>query len=105
MTPGDGICPWRFRPPGPEVPASKESGRRPVLRVRPGSDRRQVHVRITEAGQRFSRKVPMPLQEVFIQQIHEMHPHELDSLLNAVDKLAAMLQSASAAERPGKSKR
>jgi DNA-binding MarR family transcriptional regulator len=70
-----------------------------VRRVRQSRDRRQIHVKVTEDGRNFIKQAPKPLQEHFIEQIRLMDPLEVDKILWAIDKLADMLQIASAAEQ------
>ncbi|MFZ0610949.1 MAG: MarR family transcriptional regulator [Desulfobacterales bacterium] len=70
-----------------------------VRRVRQSRDRRQIHVEVTDKGNSFIKQAPTPLQEHFITQIRLMDPLEVDKILWAIDKLADMLQIASAAEQ------
>lgn len=64
-----------------------------VRRVRKSSDRRQIHVEITEAGQAFIRNAPPPVQAHFVEQLKAVDADDIEKLLWAIDQLAEMLDS------------
>lgn len=64
-----------------------------VRRVRRSSDRRQIHVEITEAGQAFIRNAPPPVQAHFVERLKAVETDEIEKLLWAIDQLAEMLDS------------
>lgn len=64
-----------------------------LQRTRTSSDRRQIHLKMTEKGIRFLMEIPTPVPEQFIQGIHDFSDEEVDRIVWAVDQLADLLKT------------
>ncbi len=62
-----------------------------LQRTRTSSDRRQIHLQMTEKGVRFLTEIPAPVPEAFIEGVKSCSADEVDRIVWAVDKLAALL--------------
>ena len=62
-----------------------------VRRTRISSDRRQIHVEITEKGSVFIQEAPTPMHDHFVQQVQALDKEEVQSLLSALEKIARLL--------------
>lgn len=63
-----------------------------VRRTRTSTDRRQIHIEITEAGIVFLEKTPPPLKPEFIRGLERLSDHEVENILKALDALTLLLQ-------------
>lgn len=62
-----------------------------VRRNRISKDRRQIHVEITDAGIKFIKKAPLPLQQRFEDRLNEMDEDETSMILWSLEILVDML--------------
>ncbi len=62
-------------------------------RIRSSSDRRKVHVAVTEAGQALLQSAPSPLQSQFIQRFESLRPHERTALLSSLQHIADLMEA------------
>ncbi|MFP4346887.1 MAG: MarR family winged helix-turn-helix transcriptional regulator [Thermodesulfobacteriota bacterium] len=62
-----------------------------VERKRISRDRRQVHVEITEAGNRFLDQAPTPLQQRFLERLNQMEKEKVTTILWSLETLLEML--------------
>ncbi|MEE4660586.1 MAG: MarR family transcriptional regulator [Halieaceae bacterium] len=68
-------------------------GRGLVERERSTTDKRRVHVRLTELGQITLRDAPTPLQEQFARQFAELEEWEQTMILAALQRVAHMMDA------------
>ncbi len=66
-----------------------------ISRERGAQDRRRVHVRLTEQGERQLARTPESLQERFVAHLHALQPWEQSFILAALQRVAHMLDAAS----------
>lgn len=64
-----------------------------VVRVRSERDRRQVLVRLTDAGRKACRAAPMLLQEHFVARYRELPEAQQAALLEALQQVARMMDA------------
>lgn len=64
-----------------------------VVRVRSERDRRQVLVRLTDAGRKACRAAPMLLQEHFVARYQELSQTQQAALLDALQQVARMMDA------------
>lgn len=62
-----------------------------LQRTRTSSDRRQIHLQMTEKGIRFLTEIPAPVPQAFIEGVKRCSAEEVDHIVWAVDKLAGLL--------------
>jgi len=65
-----------------------------VIRTRSQTDKRKVHLSLSEAGQTILNDVPKPLQEHFIKRYQNLEEWEQSQLLSAVERIASMMDAA-----------
>lgn len=63
-----------------------------LQRVRTSSDRRQIHLQMTEKGVLFLTDIPTPVPERFIEGMKHYSDEEVDRIVWAVDHLAELLE-------------
>ena len=68
-------------------------GRHLVIRTRSETDRRKVHLSLSEAGKTLLSDSPKPLQEHFIKRYQNLEEWEQSQLLSAVERIAAMMDA------------
>ncbi|MCD8550433.1 MAG: MarR family transcriptional regulator [Shewanella xiamenensis] len=68
-------------------------GRGLVIRKRSESDKRKVHLYLSEAGHALLQESPKPLQEHFIKQYQNLEEWEQSQLLSSVERIAAMMDA------------
>ncbi|MFV0595921.1 MarR family winged helix-turn-helix transcriptional regulator [Shewanella sp.] len=68
-------------------------GRGLVIRKRSESDKRKVHLHLSEAGRALLKESPKPLQEHFIKQYQNLEEWEQSQLLSSVERIAAMMDA------------
>ncbi len=56
-------------------------------------DKRKVHAHLTEAGLVLLDKAPMPLQDSFISQYHDLEDWEQSLLLSSVQRISTMMNA------------
>lgn len=66
-----------------------------ITRERGEKDRRRVHVRLTDAGERQLNRAPESLQQRFVSQFAALQPWEQSSILAALQRVAHLLDAAS----------
>lgn len=66
-----------------------------VKRVRSMSDKRKVHAYLTDEGKAILEKAPLPLQDNFIDQFHQLEEWEQSLLLSSVQRLSSMMNAES----------
>src|SRR5690606_13944975 len=69
--------------------------RRWIARQRGREDRRRVHVRLTEEGERQLARTPESLQERFVSHLRALQPWEQSFILAALQRVAHLLDAAS----------
>jgi DNA-binding MarR family transcriptional regulator len=69
--------------------------RRWITRKRGEQDRRRVHVRLTEEGERQLERAPESLQQRFVNHFNALQPWEQLSILSALQRVAHLLDAAS----------
>ncbi|WP_083914587.1 MarR family winged helix-turn-helix transcriptional regulator [Alkalispirochaeta alkalica] len=62
-----------------------------LQRVRSSSDRRQIHLRLTDKGKAFLQEIPSPVPRRFIEGMERYTPAEVERILWAVDQIAGLL--------------
>ncbi len=62
-----------------------------LQRVRTSSDRRQIHLQMTDKGLHFLTTIPTPVPERFIEGMSRFSDSEIDRIVWAVDQLAELL--------------
>jgi MarR family transcriptional regulator, organic hydroperoxide resistance regulator len=62
-----------------------------LQRTRTSSDRRQIHLQMTEKGVRFLTDIPTPVPQRFIEGIQHFSHDEIDRIVWSVDQLAMLL--------------
>ena len=60
-------------------------------RIRTSTDRRQIHLRMTEKGIQFLKDIPTPVPEQFVEGIGRYSKEEVERIVWAVDELADLL--------------
>lgn len=60
-------------------------------RTRTSTDRRQIHLRMTEKGIQFLKDIPTPVPEQFVEGIGRYSKEEVERIVWAVDELADLL--------------
>lgn len=63
-----------------------------LQRIRTSSDRRQIHLRMTDKGIQFLTNIPTPVPEQFVQGINNFSSEEVERIVWAVDELADLLR-------------
>lgn len=71
-----------------------------VVRRRNSRDRRQVHIDLTEAGNRLTEGTPSPLQETLANGLRDLPPLELVSITLALDKLVSLMEAGEISAAP-----
>jgi DNA-binding MarR family transcriptional regulator len=71
-----------------------------VSRTRNTSDRRQVHIGLTEAGSRLAVSAPSPLQETLSSNLKNLPALELVSITLALDKLVSLMEAGEISAAP-----
>lgn len=66
-----------------------------ITRTRGEVDRRRVHVRLTEEGERQIRRTPTSSHERFVSQFRALEPWEQSSMLATLQRIAHLLDAAS----------
>lgn len=69
-------------------------------RTRTSTDRRQIHLEMTEKGVRFLAEIPSPVPDHFVDGIHRFSEEEVERIVWSVDQLADLLKT-DTAERQG----
>ena len=64
-----------------------------VIRTRSKTDRRKVHLSLSEAGKTLLSDSPKPLQEHFIKRYQNLEEWEQSQLLSAVERIASMMDA------------
>ncbi|MCE9685208.1 MULTISPECIES: MarR family winged helix-turn-helix transcriptional regulator [Shewanella] len=64
-----------------------------VIRRRSESDKRKVHLYLSEAGKSLLESSPKPLQEHFIKRYQGLETWEQSQLLSAVERIASMMDA------------
>jgi DNA-binding MarR family transcriptional regulator len=64
-----------------------------VIRTRSKTDKRKVHLSLSEAGQTVLSASPQPLQEHFIKRYQNLEEWEQSQLLSAVERIASMMDA------------
>lgn len=64
-----------------------------LLRARTSSDRREIHLQMTDKGVQFLKEIPTPVPEQFVHGINNFSPEEVDRIVWSVDQLADLLKS------------
>ncbi|MFT6986170.1 MAG: DNA-binding MarR family transcriptional regulator [Psychromonas sp.] len=65
-----------------------------VIRTRSETDKRKVHLSLSEVGQNLLSDSPKPLQENFIKRYQNLEEWEQSQLLAAVERIACMMDAA-----------
>ncbi|TVL20420.1 transcriptional regulator [Shewanella xiamenensis] len=68
-------------------------GRGLVIRKRSESDKRKVHLYLSDAGRALLEASPKPLQKHFIKQYQNLEEWEQSQLLSSVERIAAMMDA------------
>lgn len=69
------------------------SNRGLVNRVRSDTDRRRVHVTLTEAGQQLAESAPSPLQQRFAQRLEALAPEGQARIAEVLQQIVAMMEA------------
>ncbi|AZG36344.1 MAG: MarR family transcriptional regulator [Shewanella psychromarinicola] len=64
-----------------------------VIRTRSETDKRKVHLSLSEAGKTLLNSAPKPLQEHFIMRYQNLEEWEQSQLLSAVERIATMMDA------------
>jgi len=64
-----------------------------VIRTRSQTDKRKVHLSLSEAGKELLSSSPQPLQEHFIERYQNLEEWEQSQLLSAVERIASMMDA------------
>ncbi len=64
-----------------------------VVRQRSQLDKRKVHAHLTPLGVEVLNKAPLPLQDSFISQYHELEEWEQSLLLSSVQRISSMMNA------------
>jgi len=64
-----------------------------VIRTRSETDKRKVHLSLSEVGQKLLSDAPKPLQENFIKRYKNLEEWEQSQLLSAVERIASMMDA------------
>lgn len=64
-----------------------------LQRVRTSTDRRQIHLQMTEKGVRFLIAIPSPVPDQFVEGIHRFSAEEVERIVWSVDQLADLLRT------------
>lgn len=65
-----------------------------IFRTRSKTDKRKVHLSLSEVGQTLLNDLPKPLQEHFIKRYQHLEEWEQSQLLSAVERIASMMDAA-----------
>lgn len=68
-------------------------GRGLVIRLRSETDKRKVHLYLSDAGRTLLQDSPKPLQEHFIKRYQNLEEWEQSQLLSAVERIATMMDA------------
>jgi DNA-binding MarR family transcriptional regulator len=68
-------------------------GRGLVIRLRSETDKRKVHLYLSDAGRALLQDSPKPLQEHFIKRYQNLEEWEQSQLLSAVERIATMMDA------------
>ncbi|MGI2066683.1 MarR family winged helix-turn-helix transcriptional regulator [Shewanella sp. MF08487] len=68
-------------------------GRGLVIRQRSETDKRKVHLYLSDAGRALLQDSPKPLQEHFIKRYQNLEQWEQSQLLSAVERIATMMDA------------
>ncbi|WP_338727374.1 MarR family transcriptional regulator [Shewanella baltica] len=68
-------------------------GRGLVIRLRSETDKRKVHLYLSDAGRELLRDSPKPLQDHFIKRYQNLEEWEQSQLLSAVERIATMMDA------------
>jgi DNA-binding MarR family transcriptional regulator len=68
-------------------------GRELIYRERSTTDKRKVHVHLTEKGEEILRTAPTPLQEHFAKQFNDLHEWEQTMLITSLQRVAQMMDA------------
>lgn len=64
-----------------------------VIRTRSKTDKRKVHLSLSETGQALISESPKPLQDHFIKRYQNLEEWEQSQLLSAVERIASMMDA------------
>jgi DNA-binding MarR family transcriptional regulator len=64
-----------------------------VIRTRSETDKRKVHLSLSDAGKTLLNSAPTPLQEHFIMRYQNLEEWEQSQLLSAVERIATMMDA------------
>ncbi len=64
-----------------------------IIRTRSATDKRKVHLSLSEAGQTLLSDSPQPLQEHFIKRYKNLEEWEQSQLLSSVERIASMMDA------------
>ncbi|MGI2170836.1 MarR family winged helix-turn-helix transcriptional regulator [Shewanella sp. MF05960] len=64
-----------------------------VIRTRSETDKRKVHLSLSDAGNEILSSAPKPLQEHFIKHYQNLEEWEQSQLLSAVERIASMMDA------------
>lgn len=64
-----------------------------VIRTRSETDKRKVHLSLSEAGKTLLNRAPKPLQEHFILRYQNLEEWEQSQLLSSVERIASMMDA------------
>ncbi|MBB1439854.1 MarR family transcriptional regulator, partial [Shewanella sp. SG41-4] len=64
-----------------------------VIRKRSETDKRKVHLSLSDAGKTLLNSAPKPLQEHFIMRYQNLEEWEQSQLLSAVERIATMMDA------------
>lgn len=64
-----------------------------IIRTRSLTDKRKVHLSLSEAGKKLLSAAPKPLQEHFIKRYQNLEEWEQSQLLTAVERIASMMDA------------
>ena len=68
-------------------------GRGLVIRLRSETDKRKVHLYLSDAGRALLQDSPKPLQDHFIKRYQNLEEGEQSQLLSAVERIATMMDA------------
>lgn len=68
-------------------------GRGLVIRKRSDTDKRKVHLSLSDAGRSLLQDSPKPLQDHFIKRYQNLEEWEQSQLLSAVERMAVMMDA------------
>ncbi len=68
-------------------------GRGLVIRLRSETDKRKVHLYLSDAGRALLQDSPKPLQDHFIKRYQNLEEWEQSQLLSAVERIATMMDA------------